>query len=288
MNNGTSTASNAAMVTRYAAFYDDNNELKTGTYTIKIYAEGYDVLEAEVKVYTAEENQTAADNVKALIEAAGGSFKSSDEAQAAVDKAKDAYDALTTDQKDLLKEAMPDAETKISDAQTAADSQKAKEEADKKEEEEAKKAAAEAAKKAAEAARKAAEAKKVKKGDSYTVSGQTYMVTGDVSANTAGTVTFVKAKNARKVTVPASVKLKDGQNYAVTQIGAKAFAKSKAVKVTVKTAMLNKKTVKNSLKGSKVKTISVKVGNKKANKTCVKKYKKIFTKKNAGKKVAVK
>ena len=57
---------------------------------------------------------------------------------------------------------------------------------------------------------------------------------------------------------------------------------------TVKTGKLTKKTVKNSLKGSKVKTVSVKVGNKKANNTYVKKYKKIFTKKNAGKKVTVK
>ena len=40
--------------------------------------------------------------------------------------------------------------------------------------------------------------------------------------------------------------------------------------------------------GKKVKTIQVKVGSKKANKQYVKKYKKIFTKKNAGKKVKVK
>ena len=88
--------------------------------------------------------------------------------------------------------------------------------------------------------------------------------------------------------MPASVKLKDGKSYTVTQIGAKAFAQSKAVKITVRTGKLTKKTVKNSLKGSKVKTVSVKVGNKKANNTYVKKYKKIFTKKNAGKKVTVK
>lgn len=222
LNNGTSTASNAATVTRYAAFFDENNELKAGTYTINIYAEGYDVLEAEVKVYTAEENQAAADT------------------------------------------------------------QKAQEEADKKKaEEEAKKAAD-------EAARRAAEARKVKKGDRYVVSGQAYKVTKAASAKTAGTVTFTKAKNARNITVPASVKLKDGKSYTVTQIGAKAFAQSKAVKITVKTGKLTKKTVKNSLKGSKVKTVSVKVGNKKANNTYVKKYKKIFTKKNAGKKVTVK
>lgn len=58
--------------------------------------------------------------------------------------------------------------------------------------------------------------------------------------------------------------------------------------VEVKTKKLKKKGVKGALKGSSVKTIKVKVGNKKANKKFVKKYKKIFTKKNAGKKVRVK
>ena len=44
-----------------------------------------------------------------------------------------------------------------------------------------------------------------------------------------------------------------------------------------------------ALKGSKIKTIQVKVARKKSvNKKYVKKYKKIFTKKNAGRKVAVK
>ena len=67
-----------------------------------------------------------------------------------------------------------------------------------------------------------------------------------------------------------------------------AFNKSKVKTLTVKSKKLTKKTVKNSLKGSKVKTIIVKVGSKKVNKQYVKKYKKIFTKKNAGKAVKVK
>lgn len=58
--------------------------------------------------------------------------------------------------------------------------------------------------------------------------------------------------------------------------------------IEVKTKKLKKKGVKGALKGSTVKTIKVKVGNKKANKKFVKKYKKIFTKKVAGKKVRVK
>ena len=45
--------------------------------------------------------------------------------------------------------------------------------------------------------------------------------------------------------------------------------------------------VRGSLKGSKVRKVKVKVGKKKVNKQYAKKYKKIFTKKNAGKKVKV-
>ena len=66
-----------------------------------------------------------------------------------------------------------------------------------------------------------------------------------------------------------------------------AFKRSKATKLIVKTKRLKKATVKNSLKGSKIRTIQVKVGKKSLNKKYVKKYKKIFTKKNAGKKAKV-
>ena len=72
------------------------------------------------------------------------------------------------------------------------------------------------------------------------------------------------------------------------KISAKAFAKYKKVQtLVVKTKKLGKKTVKQSLKGSKVKKVKVNVGNKKTNKKFIKKYKTIFTKKNAGKKVKV-
>ncbi len=151
---------------------------------------------------------------------------------------------------------------------------------------------------------------KVVKGKTYKVSGQSYKVTKVATAKAQGTVTFTKAKNAKKVTVPATVKLADGKVYKVTQVGAKAFtakkirtvtigknvkklaknafAKSKATKVILKTKLLKKAGVKGSLKSSKVKTVQVKVGKKAVNKKTVKAYKKIFTKKNAGKKVTVK
>ncbi len=150
----------------------------------------------------------------------------------------------------------------------------------------------------------------VSKGQSVKKNGQTYLVTKVASGKTLGTVSFVTAKNRKTVTVPATVKLGDKKTYKVTvvktgafkakrirsvvlgknvtRIEKKAFAGSKATKIIVKTKKLKKARVKGSLKGSKIKTISVKVGKKKANRTYVKKYKKIFKKSNSGKKVKVK
>ena len=145
----------------------------------------------------------------------------------------------------------------------------------------------------------------VKVGDSVKYKSNTYKVTSVASK----TVALTKAKNAKSVSVPATVVIK-GETFKVTQINAKAFTGkkikgvtvgknvktiktsafkgSKATKLVVKSKSLTKKSVKNSLKGSKIKTVKVKVGKKSVNKKYVKKYKKIFTKKNAGKKVTVK
>ena len=123
------------------------------------------------------------------------------------------------------------------------------------------------------------------------------------------TAAFVKAKNAKTVTVPATQKI-NGKVYKITQINAGAFTgkkirtvtvgknvkkissyafrKSPAAKLILKTKLLTKTAVKGSLKGSKVKTVQVKVGTKAANKKYLNQYKKIFTKKITGKKVAVK
>ena len=150
----------------------------------------------------------------------------------------------------------------------------------------------------------------VVKGKTYTVSGQSYKVTKVGTAKVAGTVIFVKAKNAKNIVVPATVKLADTFTYKVTVVGAKAFTgakirnvtvgpnvstltanafnKSKATKIILKTKLLKKAGVKKCLTGSKVKSVSVKVGTKKVNKIYKKQYKKIFTKKVAGKKVKVK
>jgi hypothetical protein len=131
-----------------------------------------------------------------------------------------------------------------------------------------------------------------------------------VTSNKKSTATYVKCKASKKsVTVPSTVKI-NGKTYKVTAVAAKALKGKKATKVTigknvktikknafkgskaktvvVKTKKLTKKSVKGSLKGSKVKTVKVDVGKTKVDKKYVKKYKKIFTKKNAGKKVTVK
>ena len=136
------------------------------------------------------------------------------------------------------------------------------------------------------------------------------MCTALPAGSAPGEVAFKAAKNAKKVTVPAAVKLADGKTYNVTSVNAKAFKgkkirtvtigknvkkikknafkKSKATKMIVKSKLLKKAAVRGALKGSKIKTIQVKVGKKSLNKKYLKNYKKIFTKKNAGKKATIK
>ena len=149
----------------------------------------------------------------------------------------------------------------------------------------------------------------VKAGDVKTVSSQDFTVITAATASEAGTVTYTKAPNKKNVTVPKTIKIGE-KTYKVTAISAKAFTAKKIRKVTIganvekiaknafkgskattlvlKTKLLTKKSVKGSLKSSKVKTVQVKVGAKKTNKKYIKSYKKFFTKKNAGRKASVK
>ena len=146
----------------------------------------------------------------------------------------------------------------------------------------------------------------VKVGDTAVYSKSTYVVTSVSPA----TVTLKKARNKKIVTVPAYITI-HGNKYKVTSIEANAFTgkairtvyigsnvkkikrnafrSSKATYVVVKTKLLTKASVKGSLRLSKVKTVKVKVSTKKSvKKTYVKKYKRFFTKTNAGRKVTVK
>ena len=145
-------------------------------------------------------------------------------------------------------------------------------------------------------------------------SGTSAETTHKVSGNTykplsKNTVAFVKAKNTKTVTVPATVKfgkvtwkvtrvnanafkgrkiriVKIGKN--VKEIKKNAFKGSGVTKLILKTKLLKKTKIKNALKGSKVKTIQVMLGTKKLNKKYIKIYKKYFIKKIVGKKVKVK
>ena len=119
-----------------------------------------------------------------------------------------------------------------------------------------------------------------------TISAQKTNKTKALEAASNINKTTVTAKDIKKASNLGATTVTLGKN--VKKIKKNAFKGTKIKTVVVKSKKLKAKTVKGSLKGSKVKTIKVKVGSKKVNKQYVKKYKKIFTKKNAGKKVSVK
>ena len=178
--------------------------------------------------------------------------------------------------------ALRSAEEALAAAQT--DKEKAKAQAILDKATESAKAAADARTAADDAATKAAD--NVKKAS-----------TANDKAKKIRTIT-VNVKTVNKKAVDKVVKKKGASTAYVTKIviGKKAktikkgtfntYKKTKTLEIRSK--KLTKKSVKGSLKGSKITTIKVKVGKAKANKKYVKKYKKFFTKKNAGKKVKVK
>lgn len=104
-----------------------------------------------------------------------------------------------------------------------------------------------------------------------------------------------KASNINKAAVTATDIRKASELGATTvtlgkkvkKINRNAFKGTNIRTVIVKTKKLKKAKVKNAFKGAKVTKVKVNVGSKKLNKKYVKKYKKIFTKKNVGKKVKV-
>ena len=112
-------------------------------------------------------------------------------------------------------------------------------------------------------------------GKTATVAGATY------KAKTNSTAVFKKAPVAQaKVRVPAKVVI-HGKRYKVVGIAPKAFKGTATKTVIVKSKALTKAKVRKCLKGSQVKTVKVPAAKKNA-------YKKIFAKKNVGKKVKVK
>ena len=257
-------------------FLEDGDEL------ILFYSDDY-TKEESAQPYQEEENRIQAQIVIDLINALPAAGKITLADKDAVQTARAKYDALTDAQKALIDSGvlkhLTDAEQAIKNLENTTDPTKP-----------------------------AKKPVKIVKGKTYTVSKYRYRVT-KVAGAKAGTVRLVKAKNVKSVSVPKTIKLADKKTYKVTAVGAKsftdkkiltitiganvsklyakAFAGSKAKTVILKTKRLKKASVKGALKGSKVKTIRVKVGTKAQNKKYVKKYKKIFTKKNTGRKAKV-
>ena len=113
-------------------------------------------------------------------------------------------------------------------------------------------------------AEKKAKKTTLKIGKTLTVSGKKYTVTAVATKAFKGT-------KAKKIQLPSTIK----------KIQKQAFKGSKATTLIIKSKKLTKASVKGALKSSKIKTVKVP-------KSKVKAYKKIFTKKNCGKKVKVK
>ena len=146
--------------------------------------------------------------------------------------------------------------------------------------------------------------KKIVSGAKYTVAGSVYKVLSPK----VKTMSIVKAKNVKNYTISSTVKI-EGKTFKVVQVEANAlkaakivkvtvgkniktlkknaFAGSKATKVVLQTKSLKKSQIKGCMKGSKVKTVYVKVGTKAQNKKVLKSYKKIFRKSVIGRKVKI-
>ncbi len=114
-----------------------------------------------------------------------------------------------------------------------------------------------------------------------TFSGCSKLATMNLKNNVTeiGEKAFEGCTSLKKVTL--------GKN--VTKIGGKAFNGAKKLKtITIQSKKLTKKSVKGAFKGSKINIIKIDTGSKAQNMKLVKKYKKIFTKKNTGRKVIIK
>ena len=123
--------------------------------------------------------------------------------------------------------------------------------------------------------------KSVSKGDKIKVGKNIY----NVLSTKTKSVEFLKTtSNQKTITIPATVKIQ-GKMYQVCKIAAKALKGSKRARtLNIKSTKLTAKGVRNSLKGSKIVTVKLSSGAKKKKKL----YKKIFAKKNCGKKVKIK
>ena len=253
--------------------------------------------DADAAKKTADADKAAADEAAktpgpAAVAAAEKAVQSAKTAAAAAAKAKEAADAAKTAADDAVAKADAYAAKATTDAdKAAAAALKETAAGQAKEAEKAAAAAATAKENADKAATAAATAKKSAE------SAAASAAAADAKVKSVTTVT-VNVATVDKKAINKAINNAGGSSQYVTKVvlGKKVkkikkntFKTFKNVKtIEVKSKKLKKSSVKKSLAGSKVKTVKIKVGKKSANKKYVKKYKKIFTKKNAGKKVAVK
>jgi len=115
-------------------------------------------------------------------------------------------------------------------------------------------------------------------------SGKIRTITVNVRTVNAGAIN----KTVKKVGADKTCITKIILGKKVRKISKSAFKNFKKVKVLeVRTKNLKKTTVKGALKNSKITKIQVRIGKKPVNKAYVKKYKKIFTRKNTGRKIKI-
>ena len=249
----------------------------------------------------------AAKTVSDKIDALPAADKVTTADKTAIEAAQKAYNDLTSDQKkkvsaDTLKK-LTDAETALKEAEAkeTSDTASAKEVSDKIDALPVADKVTTADKAAIEAARKAYDAltddqKKMISEDTLKMLTDAEKALAVAQKKAVKSVT-VNTKTVTAKTVKTTITKAGGDSKYVTTIilgkNVKKISKSafknykKAKTLVVKTKKLKRSTVRNSLKGSKITRVKVKVGNKKTNKKYVKKYKIIFTKKNVGKKVKV-
>ena len=194
--------------------------------------------DAEAAIQKVKDEAETADAVKSMIDKLPSAADVALSDEAAIKAARNAYDALTADQKKLIDAAtvqkLTDVEASYQTLDTAA--------------------------------------KKIK---TVTVNART-LTAKKMSAAIAKA--GASEKYVTKIVIGKKVK----------KIRSGAFKKTRAKTLVVRTKKLKKSSVKNSLKGSSITIVQVKIGGKKINTKYVKKYKKIFTKKNAGRRVTVK
>ena len=232
----------------FTVAYDNNTNVGTATVTVTGVDDYMGTVTGAFEIKVSEEDQAALGGLTNAINAIGTVTADS---KAAVEAARAAYEALNDRQKALVSDEAKKALENAEAAYAEAVDAKAKADAEAKA-----KADAEAKAKAALAA------------------------ASNVDKPTVTAADVKKASDLGATTITLGPKVK--------KIAKGAFKGTNIKTIVVKTKKLKKKSVKGSLKGSKVKTVKVQIGKKKVNKKYVKKYKKIFTKKNAGKKVKVK